>query len=146
MKVKYDDLEQAYEFVSSAPYGENSALLDSLTGQIYWHSDFGDFDEIPEEVQESDDTIEIPHKNDLDLGQQLVFDFVDSHIPQHAAHVHELFSQRGAYSRYKGLLEMSGLLQEWYAFEQRQQEDALRQWAKEYGIELTDEQNAESDG
>jgi len=137
MKIKFKDLEEAYDFVSFGPYGDHSALLDKSTGQIHWSSESGDLDEIPEDLWESEHTIEIPHKNDLGLGTQLVFDFIRSHSPDDYPSVQDIFSKRGAYSRYKGLLESKGLLQEWYDFEQNAQQEALQDWCKENEIEVT---------
>ena len=68
MAVKYEDLELAYDFVNSEPYGDHSALLNRSTGQIYWSSESGDLDEISEAMWESNDAVEIPRKEDLDLG------------------------------------------------------------------------------
>jgi hypothetical protein len=101
MKVKLEDIEQALDFVNFGPYGDHSALLDKASGKIFWHSESGDIDEIPEDMWESEDAIEIPHKNDLGPGNQLVFDFVRSHIPDDYGHVRDIFSRRGAYARYK---------------------------------------------
>ena len=50
-----------------------------------------------------------------------------------------MFSKRGAYARYKALLESNGQLRKWYEFEQKRQESALREWAEANGIELTGE-------
>jgi hypothetical protein len=86
---------------------------------------------------ESEDAIEIPHKNDLGLGNQLVFDFARSHIPDDYGQVRDIFSRRGAYARYKEFLESKGFLQEWYDFEKEAQERALREWRKENRVELT---------
>ncbi|MBL7076711.1 MAG: hypothetical protein ISS31_04500 [Kiritimatiellae bacterium] len=137
MAVKYGDLELAYDFVSSGPYGDHSALLNRSTGQIYWASESGDLDEISEEMWESDDAVEIPRKDDLDLGSRLVFRFVDSHVPDDYGRVRDMFSSRGAYARYKQFLASKGLLEKWYAYEAEAQERALRDWAGENGIELT---------
>ena len=114
MKVKVEDIEQAFDFVNFGPYGDHSALLDKTSGKIFWHSESGDIDEIPEDMWEPEDAIEIPHKNDLGLGNQLVFDFVRSHIPDDYGHVRDIFSRRGAYARYKEFLGSKGFLQEWY--------------------------------
>ena len=137
MRIKFQDIEEAYDFVSSGPYGDHSALLDKSTGHIYWSSESGDLDEIPEDLWESDNTIEIPHKRDLGCGNQLVFDFISSHSPDDYPTVREIFCKRGAYSRYKDLLESKELLQKWYDFEQKAQQDTLHEWCKENGIELT---------
>ncbi len=136
MKIKFEDIEQAFDFVSFGSYGDHSALLDKSSGKIYWHSEFGDLDEIPEEICESENVIEIPHKNDLGLGNQLVFDFVRSNIPDDYEQVRDIFSRHGAYARYKDFLESKGMLQFWYDFENAAQEKALRDWCKDKGIKL----------
>lgn len=136
MKVKYQDIQEAYDFVSFGPYGEHSALLDKTTGQIHWHSESCDLDEIPEELWESESAVGIPHKNDLNLGRQLVFDFATSVMPDDYEHVRDIFNGRGAYARFKEFLESKGLVQKWYDFENKTQEKAIRDWCKENEIEL----------
>ena len=138
MKFKYEDIEMAYDFVSGSPYGEHSAVLRKDTGKILWRSELSDMDEISEEDWESDDSVEIPHKNDLDLGKRLVFDFVLANLPGDFDHVRQIFSRRGAYGRFKEFVASKGLLQSWYDFEAEQQERALRQWCEDNAIELTD--------
>ena len=136
MKCKYKDIEMAYDFVSSAPCGEHSAVLRKDTGTILYHSEMADINEISDEDWESDDAVEIPHKNDLDLGTHLVFDFVRTNLPDDYNYVHQIFSRRGAYSRFKDFLESKKSLQAWYDFEAEQQERSLRQWCKDNNIEL----------
>ena len=136
MKCKFEDFQMAYDFVNSAPYGENSAVLRKDTGKILYHSEMGDMDEISDEDLASDDAVEIPHKNDLDLGTRLVFDFVRTNLPDDYNNVRQIFNRRGAYSRFKDFLESKGLLQSWYDFEAEQQERSLRQWCKDNNIEL----------
>lgn len=138
MKFKFEDIEMACDFVSSSSYGMNSSVLRKDTGKILYHSEMSDMDETSEEGWDSDNSVEIPHKNDLDLGKRLVFDFTDANLPGDLDHVRHIFSRRGAYSRFKEFVESKGLLQSWYDFEAKQQERALRQWCEENDIELTD--------
>jgi hypothetical protein len=63
--VKYDELLEAFDFVSFAAPMEHQAYIDRTTGEIYWVSEAVD-DELPEDLDESDRYITIPHKNDLD--------------------------------------------------------------------------------
>ena len=61
-------------FVSSSGYGENTATYDRNTGKIYFCSDMIGIDEFEENCESDYDEnihIEVPHKNDLDLGQNL---------------------------------------------------------------------------
>jgi len=76
-------------------------------------------------------------EDDLDLGNRLVFRFVDSYVPDDYGRVRDMFSSRGAYGRYKEFLASKGFFEKWYAYEAEAQERALREWAGENGIELT---------
>jgi len=78
----------------------------------------------------------IPHKNDLDLGQSLVFEFAEQRLTDDLDLVQQIFSWRGAYARFKALLEDRGLLQSWYDFENRREEEALRKWCLQNEVEL----------
>ena len=134
--MKYSDIESAFEYVGSNQPCMNTAILDKSTGEIHYHSDMFSDDEMPEDLWDSDSAVEIPHKNDLDLGTQLVSDFVDSVMPDDYGHVQDIFSRRGAYSRFKDFLQSKDLLQEWYDFENKALEKAIRDWYKENEIEL----------
>lgn len=135
----FSDIEDALMFVSSSGYGENSALLDKSTGKIYYRSEYGgldEFEEVPEDEYNPDIHIEIPHKNDLNLGRDLVFKFVEKFIPDDYERVDKIFRKRGAYSRYKDLLDSRGVLQKWYDFENQRQQSALLQWCRENDIDV----------
>ena len=136
MKLPYDDIENAYLFVSMHPMFGNQALLSKKTGEIFYISEFGDSDELPEDMETSDDYIEIPHKNELNLGKQLVYQFVSDHLPEEADRVSHIFRRRGAYSKYKDLLDEKGLLDKWHKFEDSKQNEALRKWCSENNIEI----------
>lgn len=137
MGIKFDDLETAFSFVSSDQPFMNRACMSKSTGKTYYQSEMGgDFDEWPEDIDENDDTISIPHKNDLGLGQNLVWQFVDREIPGLADKVRSFFSHRGAYSKYKNFLEEIGLLDKWHEFESAKCKEALIQWCKENDIEI----------
>jgi hypothetical protein len=131
--IKFSDIQDAFLFVSSAGYGMNTAILCKDTGQILYRSEMGDLDDI-----NCDICIETPHKNDLDMGQSLIFEFVDMQLPDDYHHVQQIFRKRGAYRRFKDFLETKGLLEMWYDFESKREEQALRQWCLENEIELSD--------
>jgi len=78
----------------------------------------------------------VPHKYDLDLGNALVFDFVDEFMPDDYGMVRNMFRRRGAYSRFKDFLERRDMLDAWYEYENARTEKALREWCEEVGIEL----------
>jgi len=100
----------------------NTAILCKDTGRILYHSEMGDLDEIDEDI-----CAEIPHKNDLDAGKNLVFEFVETHLPDDHHRVRQIFQKRGAYRRFKDFRERKGLLEMWHDFESKREEQALRQ-------------------
>lgn len=134
--MTYDTIEEAFLFVSSAPPFEHMAVVNRATGESFYASAMAGNNEIPEDVDESDDYLGIPHKNDLDLGRPLVMDFVDSRCPEETDQVLTIFRRPGAYGRFKDLLERKNLLEEWYAFEQQRTRAALLRWCEENGIVL----------
>jgi hypothetical protein len=139
MAVSFRDLLDAFEFASlGAPY-EHEAFLCLQSGRIYTHSEYtDDVEELPENLEEGDKYIRIPHKKELDLGRALVFAFIRERLPDEFHEVQRFFSKRGAYGRFKDLLERKGALKEWYDFEAKAQEKALREWCKQNSIEVSD--------
>ena len=109
--MTYDTIEEAFLFVSSAAPFEHTAVVHRQTGESFFASDIAGYDEFLENLDESDDYIGIPHKNDLDLGKPLVMEFVRSRCPEEIDLVLSIFRRRGAYGRYKDLLEQKAHLQ-----------------------------------
>ena len=136
MSINYSELEDAFLFISGQPPFTNSAILNNETGEIYYQSDFSGIDEFPEDIDD-EKYISIPHKNDLDLGRDLVFEFVSQYMENDLDEVHEIFDRKGAYSKYKYLLEKRGLLKKWYDFENNKTKEALLSWCSENNIEIT---------
>ena len=135
MIIKYDDVENAFLFVSMQPPWTNTAIVCKETGEIYYKSDYGDSDELPEDIDD-EKYVEIPHKNDLDLGKNLVFEFVSQQMPEDQEKIYEIFRRKGAYSRYKYFLEKKGLLEKWYEFENKKTKEALLAWCTENDIKI----------
>ncbi|MCK4792356.1 MAG: hypothetical protein KAV87_51980 [Desulfobacteraceae bacterium] len=135
--LKFADVQHAFFFVGSSSYGMNSAVLCKNTGQIYYRSEMSGLDEISEEDLDWDTCVEIPHQNDLGLGQELVFEFVDNHLPDQYHQVRQFFRKRGAYDRFKSLLESKGLLQSWFDLENQREEQEFWQWCKDNEIDIS---------
>ena len=136
-KFLFSDIQNAFMYVASAMYGMNAAVLCKDTGKILYRSDMAGIDEIEDENGlDWDQCIGIPHKNDLGLGRNLVFEFVEEYLPDDYERVRHMFRRKGAYSNYKALLERRGLLEKWYEIENSREERALRRWCKENEIEL----------
>lgn len=138
--AKLSDLLDAFMFVSSDMHGINRAVFCRDTGKILWQSELSDVRELEEAETclDTDNCIDVPHKNDLDLGQKLVFEFIENNLPEKIGYVEKIFRKSGAYSRLKELLAEKGLLEKWYDFESSAEEKALRQWCTDNGIKLDD--------
>lgn len=136
MVVEFKDILEAFEFVSFDSMYEHQAFLDKSTGKLYYHSEFGDdMDELPEDIDD-EKYIEIPHKRELGLGKNLALNFAYLHLPNEAEEIESIFRRKGAYSRFKALLERKGIIDKWYEFESQAEEKALREWCKENGTEV----------
>ena len=136
MAISFDEIENAFFFVSMDQKYMHNAYLCKETGQIFYTSEMGDSDELPKDVDDPDKYITIPHKNDLDLGKALVIEFTSEYLPEALDRVYSIFRSRGAYSRYKDLLDEKGLLDKWHRFEDERQKVALKKWCRENSIEI----------
>jgi Uncharacterised protein family (UPF0158) len=144
MPISFKELMETYELASmgSSEYGEQYAYLCRESGKIYWHSEFSDLeelnDELPEDIEDEDKYIQLPSKRELDLGVPLVMDFARQVLPRDFDDVSDMFRRRGAYGRFKQLLIRKRALEQWYDFEQKATERALREWCELNSIVLAD--------
>ncbi|HET6492765.1 MAG TPA: UPF0158 family protein [Burkholderiales bacterium] len=137
--VKLDELEDAMMFVSSGDMFGSEAWLCRDTGEVLWHDDgTGDFEPLPEDIDEEDRYVAIPDKRDFGLGKPLALEFVRSHLPECFEKAREIFSHRGAYARFKDLLEHHESLETWYEWEQEKTREALREWCADNDIKLAE--------
>lgn len=134
MKIEFDEVENAFLFVCMGPGHVNSVILNKETGEMYYQSEYGDSDELPEDIND-EKYIELPDKSELNLGKRLVFQLVKKFMSEKMDKVEEIFSKKGAYARYKDLLEYQGKLNEWYAYENEAQTKALKEWCEDNNIE-----------
>lgn len=135
--AKFNEILDAFEFVSFGPPMEHAAYLSKETGAIYCHSEFGDnLEELPPDIDEEGKYLSIPHKNDLDLGKHLAIGFAEDFLADDVGKVREIFSRRGAYARFKDLLEHRGMLNRWYEFETSAQRHALLKWCRDNGLQV----------
>lgn len=132
---KYTDIEDAIEFVSSALPEIDRVVYDKRTKQFYYSSELSDEDEIPEDL-DWDQCVEIPHKTELDLGENLVFQFIEQYLPDEEETIYRIFSRPGAYRRFKVFLKHHNMLQQWYDFEEMETRRAVKEWCEENAIEI----------
>ena len=127
--VDWDELLNTFEFVSLGQPYEHEAVLCREAGKFLWHSEFGDdVDEWPDDAEDEEKYLAIPHKKELDLGKPLVLEFARQFLPDQFAEVRRMFDRRGAYARFNDLLRRNNALDRWYDFENKATESALREW------------------
>jgi hypothetical protein len=137
--VKFDDLYHSFMFASFEGMGDQAAYLCIATGETHWHSEFGDnFEELPDDIDDEEKYIRLPNKRDLDLGKPLVMSFVRQFLPEDIDEVRDYFRRRGAYAKFKSLLARRRAIDRWHDFENKAEEQALREWCKDNSIELED--------
>ena len=135
MPIKFSDIEDAFFFVSMGEMYMNSSILCLETGQVFYVSDIGDSDELPEDIDDDlNKYIEIPHKNELNLGKPLVLEFSTMYLSENLEKINSFFHKKGAYTKFKNFLETKGILEKWYAFEEAEQKKALMEWCKDNDI------------
>ncbi|AMK26504.1 UPF0158 family protein (plasmid) [Sphingobium sp. SJ10-10] len=130
------DLIEALEFVSASQDDEHHAYICRQSGRILFVSDnveMDDAEELPENPEEGDYII-VPHRRDLDLGKRLALAFVAEELPEMRDKARDIFSRKGAYRRFKDLLEAKGALERWYAYEERAVEAAMCEWCDDVGL------------
>ena len=140
MYVSLKDLQEAFEFVSATDTGEHQAFLCKQSGKLYCHSELcDDLDILPDDIDDSEKFIPIPDRKELDLGKPLALDFAREFLPDDFDDVRQFFSRRGAYARFKDLLHRRACLDQWYDFEAKAEERALRLWCELNSIGVGDE-------
>jgi hypothetical protein len=145
--VKFDDLRSALEWVSASPDEENQAYVSRVTGVVHWSSTFTDLEEeLPEDIEDGSLYVSVPHKNALGLGRDLAIAFTEEHLKGSVHVVEDFFHKRGAYAKFKDLLERESLLQAWYDHEAGKTESALRAWAAGQDLSIAPEAGPKSDG
>jgi hypothetical protein len=138
MPAKLSDIELAFEFASAGD--ECAAYVCRQTGEIYYvggdqYSGEPD-DEVPDDIDDGSKYAAVPGKRELDLGKPMVLAFAREVLPEDFNEIRDIFSKRGAYQKFKGLLDRRGAIDRWHAFENETTRAALRAWCEAEAIEL----------
>lgn len=142
MPATVSEIIDGYLFVEGGN-GQHEAFVCRQTGKIRLRSGDPDLDELedalPDDIEDGTKYVAIPDKRELDLGKPLVLDYVSEFLPGDFDDVREMFSRRGAYQKFRALLNRRrGALERWYEFEAKATERALREWCDANSIELAD--------
>ena len=137
--VDLDQLQGAVDWVSSDSL-TNEAYVCRKTGHIYLIPDeleTGDVGEdAPDDIHDFAKYVFVPDKHYLDLGNKLAFDFAAQFLADSYDDVRNMFRRKGAYRRFKVLLQQRNLLEKWYAYSEEQTRKALEVWCETEGFGL----------
>ena len=134
MKIKYEEIEIAVDFVSCSP-NDNQVFLSRATGELCYVSEDGEGDDLPEDFEDGD-YLEIPDQHQLGLKQNLVREFASGCSDKIEGEIRRCFKKRGAYRRFKDLLDRNDLLDKWHSFEAEAEKEAICAWCSANQIEL----------
>lgn len=137
INIDYSELEMAFDFVSGATIALSAAYASRESGKIYWESTELD-EEIPADIGDPKLYVEIPSRLELNLGKQLALSFAAEYLGESYNIVANIFRKRGAYGRFKDLLEATGQLEAWYEYESNSVKLALCEWAESEGFRVTE--------
>ena len=135
-KVDVKDLEMALDWVST-DFLMNRAFVNRQTGEILWESDDRGLDEpeLPDDIEDETKYVAVPDKRDLDLGATLAMEFIAEALPGDYDEVRQMFRRKGAYRRFKELLEQRDVVQRWYDYRDQRVREALEEWCRDHGFE-----------
>lgn len=134
--IKLADLEEALLFTGAGGF-DTAAWVCRATGAVFWHSDdTDDSDPLPADIDDAERYVAVPSPHDLGLGKPLALAFARTQLPACEEQVREMFAHRGAYARFKHLLDRHHSLDAWHQWEEAQTRQALRAWCAANGIPL----------
>lgn len=132
----FETIEWAFEY-ANINGGGNEVVLDRRGGKPICIEGFGDTDPVPDDIDDDSRYLMMPDKRDLGLGTDLVYRFIDAKASHLYDETRAAFSQRGAYRRFKALMESHGLIDSWHQFETEAEKTALLNWCQENNIPLS---------
>ena len=136
MKINIQQIIEGVELRSFGQEWEYEGYLDKETGELYFDPSCAvDLEPLPEDI-EDEKYVALPHKKELGLGKELVLKFAASHIPQDYKKIESMFSQRGAYARFKDYLANQDMLDQWYEYEKQALHDAVKAWCQSEEIDF----------
>jgi hypothetical protein len=137
MNIKFSDVLDLFELVNFGSQFDHEGYICKASGKTYLHSEFGDNEEeLPNDIT-AEKYLVIPPKNELNLGTNLAFDFTQEYLPARFEKVRSIFHRKGAYAKFKSLLESTGNIEEWYKFEAKRTEQVLREWCAKQDVEIS---------
>jgi hypothetical protein len=145
MPTKLDDLQEALSFADVSGIATRHAFVCLKTGKIQWLYDDPDEEyeitgiqpeEPPDDLDDPEKYAELPTRKELGLGKPLALEFARQHLAADFDDVRDYFSRKGAYRKFEALLIRRNRRDQWFDFERKAEERALRDWCAANGIEM----------
>lgn len=135
-KVDLDDLALAVRWVADGMALDHEAWVERSTGVVRMYSpdQAALCGPMPTNAGGHADCVPVPDRRELGLGTELVFDFARDEMPDAVDAVRAVFRRKGAYGRFRDMLERQGLLERWYAYEEAREMQALHEWCEAQGL------------
>ncbi len=128
--VKLSDIVEHVEMASDGNY----TFYNELTGEFYWHSDFGYNEDNERDIDEEEGWLRLPSQRDAD-EYEMMSDFADTVANSHKRGQLEIaLSGRGAFRRFKDAVDRLGVAKVWYAFRDRRYLEFAREWCEDEEI------------
>jgi hypothetical protein len=123
---------------ASDDMSDTESYICRRTGRIYWVSGepglLGDDEKIPGDIDDIEKYVPVPGKRSLDLGTRLVFDFAARHLDEQYDAIRGIFRHKGAYRRFREILEETDSVDAWHTFSQERTLRALEEWCESEGF------------
>lgn len=135
----FDLIGEAFAFANFDNRSLINAYLDRQTGTVLYFSPWGegDFDEEPDDLEDTSRYIAIPDTRQFGLGSELAITFAEEQAPHLADEVSQIFRRRGGFQRFKALLLEMGLLDKWYQYQNEQEFAVILRWCRQNDIRHT---------
>lgn len=135
--VAFADLQSAFDWIAAGSLMRAEAYIDLRDGRVWCVSEDAGIEEAkPPPDLDSGHYLAVPDKRNLDLGRQLAFDFARRYLPRDFDRVRAMFHRRGAYGRFRELVEARGLRQQWFDFRDAAERHATIAWAESNGLRV----------
>jgi general stress protein 26 len=139
VKIKLSELCDALEGQNDDSYN----VFNKKTGEIHmiWDGmvDGEDDEELIEELEESEDYIDMPTKYDIheyEIMRSFVYHLREGKFQDQ---LFRAISGRGAFRRFREVLEDFGQEDNWYKFRDARYEQIGREWAEHCGVEIEED-------
>lgn len=140
MTIRFQDLFNAFEFVSYVDIAENAVFVDIKTEKIhYFMKMMGNYQQHYIDQLDHRYCFRVPHNNELNLGKVLALQFCQEKKIQLQQHLLEISDEEKFHSELDRVLQALSMNDEWCNYKRAAQQNALKQWCQGKTIAISEE-------